>query len=247
VLLVVAARLCCSSSCSLHLSAFPIFSPPLFAPYSRIALLNLDRVASLALISGNAGGWFWSNFPTLELIHAAIDLIRTGFHERVAAEVSLRLHYTSRFLSEHVIDEESGEKRLRRDHYRMRYLHGIRRDAARDQNGSVFWGHLAAVRSHNLTKDEAEALHNATFEKVVIFGEDDRVVPPEASKDLARRIGATVRSVRGAHFIVDESAHEVNAALGELWKTSPLPEQSPHFVFDSYILRSLAACRFLPA
>jgi pimeloyl-ACP methyl ester carboxylesterase len=210
-------------------------------------LLNLDRVASLALLSGNAGGWLWSNFPTFELIRAAIDLIRTGFHEHVAAEVSLRLHFTNRFLSEHVIDEESGEKRLRRDHYHMRYLNGIRLDADRDKAGNVFWGHLAAVRSHNLTRGEADALRSASFEKIVIYGEDDRVVPPEASKDLARRIGATIQSVRGAHFIVDESAHEVNAALADLWKTYPVPEPSRHFIFESYVVRSLVNCKFLPA
>lgn len=198
-------------------------------------------------MSGNAGGWVWTNVPPIELVRAAFDLFRTGFDEHVSADVSMRLHFTPGFLNEHVVDEKTGEKRLRRDQYRKRYLDGIRRDKVRDQDGCVFWGHLAAVRSHNLSHQEAEALRNAPFEILVVYGKDDGVVPPVASRDLARRIGAQEVCVPGAHFIVDESAHEVNASLLELWKTCPVREEPRNFVLESYIVRSLIRCNFFPA
>lgn len=162
--------------------------------------------------------------PTLELLWAAIDLIRTGFNERVVAEVSLRLHFTGRYLAELVQDISTGETRPRKEIYLERYLHGIRRDRLRDVDGSVFWGHLAAVRSHNLNNREAELIRNASFEKLVVFGHDDHVIPAGASRELARRIGAKQKSVPGAHFIPDESAQDVNLALRRLWQTKHAPQ-----------------------
>jgi pimeloyl-ACP methyl ester carboxylesterase len=163
-----------------------------------------------------------------------------GFDVSVAADVSLRLHFTESFLSEMVVDEETGTKRLRRDVYAARYRHGIQRDAARDVDGSVFWGHLAAVRGHNLTRDEAERLRNAPFQTAVIYGEEDRVVTPAASRDLARRIGAVEHAVRGAHLIVDESSHEINRHLAALWKSCAEEGRASNPLLGSHIIRSLA-------
>jgi pimeloyl-ACP methyl ester carboxylesterase len=185
--------------------------------------------------------------PSLELALAAVDLMRTGFDVEVAVDVSLRLHYTDSFMAEMVMDEESGDKVLRREEYAARYRHGIQRDARRDTDGSVFWGHLAAVRGHNLTREEAEALRNAPFERIVVYGRDDRVVTPCASRDLARRIGARAEEVPGAHFIIDEASREVNSLLASLWKSS-VPSRSDFNPFmESYIIRSLARWTVSPA
>lgn len=229
-----------------------VFDYPNFLPSSTcpsIALLHIERVASLALLSSNAGGWLYSNIPTLELAHAAIDIMRSGFNVDVAADVSLRLHFTHRYLAEMVFDEESGTKRLRRDEYHKRYRDGILRDGKRDADGHTFWGHLAAVRGHCLTREDAERLRRAPFEIVVMYGEEDRVVAPQASKDLARRVGATEVALPGAHFIVDESAHEINRQLAALWKTCTVQvcEPSTNPFIDSYIVRSFKRWSLSPA
>jgi pimeloyl-ACP methyl ester carboxylesterase len=201
----------------------------------------MDRVASLALLSSNAGGWLFSNVPSLELVHAVFDLARTGFaDEYTSAEVSLRLHFTPSFLAELVVDDQTGEKRVRREVYHARYRAGTRRDALRDAHGHVFWAHLAAVRSHNLSREESETLRTAPFEKLVIYGADDRVVSPAASRDLARRIGAREQCVRGAHFIVDEAAMEVNQALAALWRSAgAAAQEASRELLGSYVIRSL--------
>lgn len=206
----------------------------------RIALQCSERVASLCLMSGSAGGWLWSNVPTLELALAAFDLIRCGFDVDAMAEISLRLHFTRAFLAEMVLDEASSEKRLRHDEYAERYRNGIRRDADRDANGAAFHGHLSAVRGHNLTREEAKRLAAADFDTLVLYGEEDKVIPPNASRNLAMRIGAEHRAVPGAHFIIDEASSEVNYALQALWQTSRVPVGTGSLLDESFLIRSIA-------
>lgn len=177
--------------------------------------------------------------PSIELAGACIDLMRSGFDLDRSVEISLRLHYTDSFLAEMVIDEETGKKVFRREKFTARYRHGIQRDSARDVNGSVFWGHLTAVRSHDLSREEANALRDAPFETVVIYGKEDRVVTPCASRDLARRIGAKLHEVPGSHFIIEEASREVNSHLTCLWKTSIERRITDERPLDSYIVRSL--------
>lgn len=179
----------------------------------RVALMRTARVASLSLLSGHCGGWWWSNVPTVALAQAAFDLFRTGFDERVAAEVNMRLHYTDRFLDELVVDDDTGLKTSRRQLYYARYLVGHRKDLAREGSGDGFWGHLMAVRTHDLSNDEARVLREAPFETLVLYGEHDAVVLPRASLELANRIGARAEPVSAAHFIIDEAQQEVNKCL----------------------------------
>lgn len=203
-------------------------------------------MASLALLSGHAGGWLWSNVPSVDLAMAALELMRCGFELERSVDVSLKLHYTDSFLAEMVLDEKTDTKVLRREKYAARYRHGIQRDAARDKDGSVFWGHLAAVRGHNLTREEAAALRDAPFETIVIYGKHDKVVLPCASKDLARRIGAALHEVPGSHFIIDEAHREVNRHLASLWKTS-LDLRDGEAPWQSLIVRSIARWSLSPA
>lgn len=171
------------------------------------------RIASLSLLSGHDGGWFWNSVPTSELVRAAFDLARAGFGDHMTAEVHLRLHYTARFLDQRECDHVTGEKTSRRRKYFQRYLDGIQKDRNVEGREEAFWQHLAAVRSHALSEEEADKLEKAGFPKLVVYGRDDPVVLPRASCELATRIGAQAVRVEGAHFIVDEAADEVNELL----------------------------------
>lgn len=172
----------------------------------RAAILRTGRVGSLCVLGGHEGGWFWSWVPTGKMVAAAWEMVRGGFGARVLAEVHLGLHYTEGFLEEREWD--GGRKVSRRERYLERYCSG-----GGGGGGEAFWRHLAAVRSHWVSKEEAERLREAGFEKVVVYGREDRVVLPRACKELARRIGAEAVMVGGAHFFVDEAAAEVNAVL----------------------------------
>lgn len=184
----------------------------------RLALIlakhsQIDRIASLSLVSSHAGGWFWNNFPSMQLVFAGIDVVRSGFDERVYADVHMRLHYTNEFLNEMTLCEETGDKVSRSKLYYNRYLSGIQAEKKRKGGDAVFWGHLAAVRTHFLTKDEITTLRQAKFAKMVIYGAADGVVVPRASTELAKLINSASYQVDGAHFVVDEARHEVNRLL----------------------------------
>ena len=177
------------------------------------ALSTDQRVLSLTLLSGHDGGWFWNNCPTPIMFRAFFDLIRSAFDDHVFANVHLSMHYTQRFLYEKLLDRNTGHKVSRRDIYLQRYLDGIRRDKQNDSTGYSFWGHLAAVRSHHLADEDASTLRDAQFPKMVVYGGEDPVVLPRASRELAHRIGAECVEVAGSHFIIDEAAREVNSML----------------------------------
>lgn len=181
----------------------------------RLALMDLTserrRIRSLSLLSGHDGGWFWNNFPTLEMIRAGWELITSGFEENVVAAAHLRMHYSPLHLEEFVVVGD--EKVRRRDVYLERYINGIRLDRTRDGKGCTFWAHLMAVRTHSLSSKDAQVLRDATYPKVVVYGVNDRVVLPRASRELAQRIGAEEVAVEGGHFIIDEAKLDVNAIL----------------------------------
>lgn len=177
-----------------------------------IALQCTERVASLYLMSGSASGWLWSNAPTLLVLRTAFDLTRAGGDAGAAARLAVQLYFTDAYLPEFVLDETPFEMLLRRDQYVERHRRGMNRDPARGVNDSVFHGHLAAVRGHDISRVEAARLADADFD-TVLYGDKDRVVLPNASRDLARRLGAEYVAVADAHFLTDEACHEGNHHL----------------------------------
>lgn len=166
-----------------------------------------ERVKSLSLLSGHEGGWFWSRVPSGELMRAGFELAKGRFEEKVTAEVYMKLHYTERYLS----GVEEGV--LRRNKYFKRYLEGIRSDRKVIGREALFWRHLDAVRGHQLSREDVGTLQKGCYPKLVIYGKEDVVVLPRASRELADRIGAQALGVNGAHFMVEEAAEEVTDLL----------------------------------
>lgn len=172
----------------------------------RAAIMCARRVRSLAVLAGHGGGWFWTSVPTGGMVAAGWRLVCGLFGDRVVAEANVAMHYSKRFLEGGVWD---GERKVRRGDVLVdRYVRGGREDG-----GDAFWKHLAAVRSHAVSEEEARGMREAAFETVVVYGREDTVVLPRACRELARRVGATAVQVEGAHFIVHEAAEEVNAVL----------------------------------
>lgn len=179
----------------------------------RVAILGDERgggrrVRSLSLLGGHEGGWFWSSVPSGELLRAAFELARGGFEERVTAEVYMKLHYTEKYLDG---EEEGGV--LRRGRYLKRYMEGIRRDQKIIGRETLFWRHLDVVRGHQLSREDVRVLHAGCYPKLVIYGKEDAVVLPRASRELADKIGAQTVGVNGAHFMMEEAAAEVTELL----------------------------------
>lgn len=163
---------------------------------------NSRRIMSLVLLCGHDGGWFWSNAPSISLIKSGLlftlanklnDLI-------MKADVYINLHFTSSFISNN------------RDKLRKRYVNGIIRDNDNADSASM-WDHLSAVRSHNLSSEEASTLRSRPYPKLVVYGSSDTVVLPRASRQLAGRIGAKITAVQAAHFAMEEAANDINQLI----------------------------------
>lgn len=179
-----------------------------------------QRLASLTLLGGHDGGWFWRFCPTFPMVRAALDVLSARFNDAVSATAFMRLHYTSRYLRDCTICSRTGEKRERHVSIHARYMAGFQKDRARSNtNDPTFWRHLTAARAHALTRDEAFQLKQLSCPKLVVYGRQDRVVLPRASRELAARIGAEVVAVDGAHFLFDETARDVNELIElHLWR-----------------------------
>lgn len=202
----------------------------------RAATMYPNRVRSLALLSGHAGGWWWANVPTFALLCTALHSMLFGHNVNTRAEAALRLHYTDAFLDELVVDDLTAEKHPRRRAYLARYITGTAQEHQRDPHNNVFWTHLNAVRQHYLTHEDAFTLKNAPFSKIVLYGEHDIVVPPHASCELAQRIGASVIKLDAAHFITDEAAHDVNVLLLQNFLANEMQPHSALNLHDVHIL-----------
>lgn len=170
----------------------------------RAALLctKPSRLSSLTLLCGHDGGWFWNNMPpSLALLGvlARIAFSSTVSDVRGVAHGHVQLHFSARYLRQH------GERLGRR------YERGIRRGM---RCASVFQRHLAAVRTHSLSGAEARQLRGMReCARAVVYGAEDTVVLPRASRQLAARIGAPAFGLRAAHFAIEEAAGDVNELI----------------------------------
>lgn len=174
------------------------------------------RIASLTLLCGHDGGWFWNSAPSAALVRAMIEVMAARFDPNVSANVYLRLHFTREFLDGYTVCAETGQKLRRKDVFRSRYVDGVTLDTNADavsEARETFWHHLAAARTHSLSAQDATVLRERPYPKLVVYGREDAVVLPRASRQLAGRIGARTVGVHAAHFAMEEAAAEINRLL----------------------------------
>lgn len=189
----------------------------------RAALLPRyqHRVSSLTVLCGHDGGWFWNYIPSMVLLRSVLEIATARGDVNRIAEIYLRLHFTREFLEGWTICDESGRKIRRRESLLTRYVRGILEDLAlcdeknqgEDGVSPVLWGHISTVRSHCLTEKDAKTLRDAGFPKLVVYGRQDNVVLPRASRQLAGRVGAQSVSVHAAHFAMEEAAADINQLI----------------------------------
>lgn len=198
----------------------------------RAALLPryCHRVSSLTVLCGHDGGWFWNYVPSMILLRSVLEIATARGDVNRIADVYMRLHFTHEFLQGWTLCEETGSKIRRRELLLTRYVRGMlddltlnevkhnRNDDDNDKDdddgiSQTLWGHIATVRSHCLTEQDARILRNATFPKLVVYGRQDHVVVPRASRQLAGRVGAQSVSVHAAHFAMEEAAADINQLI----------------------------------
>lgn len=160
------------------------------------------RLTSLSLLCGHDGGWFWNMTPSMSLLKAALFFgLACNFNNSIMqADAYLSIHFTSEFTLRN------------RTKLRKRYINGMNDPIAATGCASA-WDHYTAVRSHNLSPQDALTLRDRPYPKLVIYGTYDTVVMPRASRQLAGRIGAKAIPVQAAHFAMEEAADDINQLL----------------------------------
>ncbi|KAG2433623.1 hypothetical protein HYH02_012552 [Chlamydomonas schloesseri] len=172
----------------------------------RLALEAPQRVASLTLISATGGGS--EAIPTNCTAFAAglRGAIKTDPLSR--ASVDLAFHFSKSLLKQ--LDPASGrtvKSELLEQYVALQKATGGQSKAGQD-------GHMNAVMTHHLTKQEYARLRSAGFPILVIHGAEDILAAPRHAAALARRLGAPLVMIdHSAHFTPRDAAAEVTDEL----------------------------------
>lgn len=215
----------------------------MIAQRAAIIASPLSRVASLTLLCGHDGGWFWNYVPSMNLLRALIEFANARGDIRRIADIFLRLHFTCEYLDAPTLCEHSGAKIPYRDVLMKRYTLGMLHDYKQYSNqcdqqnieeknygmSPVLWNHMHTVRSHHLTEFDAHTIRQMKIPKLVVYGRQDSVVLPRASRQLAGRINAQCVSVQAAHFAMEEAAADINELIAmQILRARSTPSTPEH-------------------
>ncbi|KAG2427102.1 hypothetical protein HXX76_012613 [Chlamydomonas incerta] len=172
----------------------------------RLALQAPQRVASLTLISATGGG--------SEAIPTNCTAIAAGVRGAMKtdplsrASTDLAFHFSKRLLAQK--DPASGrtvKAELMDQYVELQKATGGQSRAGQD-------GHMNAVMTHSLSKQEYAQLRSAGFPILVIHGAEDILAAPRHAARLARRLGAPLVMIgHSAHFTPRDAAAEVTDEL----------------------------------
>ncbi|CAI7856974.1 unnamed protein product [Closterium sp. NIES-53] len=178
---------------------------------SKVAATAPHRVKSLALISVSGGGF--DLLPRLDsrLFSVGVRMMKARTPE-MRAHVDLDTHFSREFM-----DEVAGSS-SRRDLLHVEYVQVLSEPGAM-QPPHAASGHFNACWTHKLTRDNIDSICNARIPTAVIHGVDDIIAHVSLGERVAKRLAEVARFIplMGAHMVVRERTHEVNACLRELF------------------------------
>ncbi|CAI6004972.1 unnamed protein product [Closterium sp. NIES-64] len=178
---------------------------------SKVAATAPHRVKSLALISVSGGGF--DLLPRLDsrLFSVGVRMMKARTPE-MRAHVDLDTHFSREFM-----DEVAGSS-SRRDLLHVEYVQVLSEPGAM-QPPHAASGHFNACWTHKLTRDNIDSICSARIPTAVIHGVDDIIAHVSLGERVAKRLASVARFIPllGAHMVVRERTHEVNACLEELF------------------------------
>ncbi|CAI5495235.1 unnamed protein product [Closterium sp. Naga37s-1] len=178
---------------------------------SKVAATAPHRVKSLALISVSGGGF--DLLPRLDsrLFSVGVRMMKARTPE-MRAHVDLDTHFSREFM-----DEVAGSS-SRRDLLHVEYVQILSEPGAM-QPPHAASGHFNACWTHKLTRDNIDSICSARIPTAVIHGVDDIIAHVSLGERVAKRLASVARFIPllGAHMVVRERTHEVNACLEELF------------------------------
>ncbi|CAI5466909.1 unnamed protein product [Closterium sp. Yama58-4] len=178
---------------------------------SKVAATAPHRVKSLALISVSGGGF--DLLPRLDsrLFSVGVRMMKARTPE-MRAHVDLDTHFSRDFM-----DEVAGGS-SRRDLLHVEYVQVLSEPGAM-QPPHAASGHFNACWTHKLTRNNIDSICSARIPTAVIHGVDDIIAHVSLGERVAKRLASVARFIPllGAHMVVRERTHEVNACLEELF------------------------------
>ncbi|GJP48367.1 hypothetical protein CLOM_g7663 [Closterium sp. NIES-68] len=181
---------------------------------SKVAATAPHRVKSLALISVSGGGFDLLPRMDSRLFSVGLKMLKARTPE-MRAHVDLDTHFSREFM------EEAAGSSSRRDLLHVEYVEVLSTPGAM-QLPHATSGHFNACWTHKLTRGNIDSICSARIPTAVIHGVDDIIAHVSLGERVAKRLGQVARFIPllGAHMVVRERTHEVNACLEELFEAA---------------------------
>ncbi|CAI5929422.1 unnamed protein product, partial [Closterium sp. NIES-64] len=133
------------------------------------------------------------------------------------AQVDLDTHFSQEYMEE----TDAGSGMSRREALHVEYVRELSAPSAM-QTPHGANGHLNACWTHSLTPHDVDEICSAHIPTAVIHGRDDVIAHISLGERVARSLGRVARflPLMGAHMVLRERAHEVNACLDVLMEVA---------------------------
>ncbi|CAI5520288.1 unnamed protein product [Closterium sp. Naga37s-1] len=182
----------------------------------KVAAAASHRIISLALISVSGGGF--DLLPRLDSrVFSIVYRLLNARTPELRAQVDLDTHFSQEYMEE----TEASSGMSRREALHMEYVRELSAPSAM-QTPHGANGHLNACWTHSLTPHDVDEICSAHIPTAVIHGRDDVIAHISLGERVARSLGRVARflPLMGAHMVLRERAHEVNACLAVLMEVA---------------------------
>ncbi|CAI5526861.1 unnamed protein product [Closterium sp. Naga37s-1] len=199
----------------------------------KVAAAASHRIISLALISVSGGGF--DLLPRLDSrVFSIVYRLLNARTPELRAQVDLDTHFSQEYMEE----TEAGSGMSRREALHMEYVRELSAPSAMQTPHQEYVrelsapsamqtphganGHLNACWTHSLTPHDVDEICSAHIPTAVIHGRDDVIAHISLGERVARSLGRVARflPLMGAHMVLRERAHEVNACLAVLMEVA---------------------------
>ncbi|GJP41346.1 hypothetical protein CLOM_g1006 [Closterium sp. NIES-68] len=176
----------------------------------KVAAAASHRIISLGLISVTGGGF--DLLPRLDSrVFSIFYRMMSATTPELRAQVDLDTHFSQEYM------EEIDAGVARREALHKEYVRVLSVPAAMQTTHGAN-GHLNACWTHSLSRHDVDEICSAHIPTAVIHGRDDVIAHISLGERVARSLGKVARffPLLGAHMVLRERAHEVNACLAAL-------------------------------
>jgi pimeloyl-ACP methyl ester carboxylesterase len=176
----------------------------------HVALLAPQRIDALVLSCTRLFGGMWNTLPTWTGIYR-FARIRLARDSREEMDHSLQFLFPSEYLEAKYTQDDA---RFADNRSWLEHMFQSRRAPKTKHGGDA---QLAAVQAHHLDDEQVAKIRDGGFPILVVYGEEDVVIPVRHSTEAAAALNAKLRALPGAgHAIAFQCPELFVQAIVEL-------------------------------